>query len=290
MAISVLECGKSLQALKNNKSPGSDGFTTEFYKFFWPDIKHFVHNSFAAAFENGILSIDQRRGILTLLPKADKDLRFLKNWRPLSLLNTDYKILTKLLATRLQKVLPNIISEDQTGYIKGRYIGENIRTILDLFEYTNNKIDPGIIMFLDFEKAFDTISWEFLFDTLKAFNFGNSFINWIKVLYNSPLCCVTNNGYSSQFFQITRGIRQGCPISALLFIIVAEIMSINIRNHDGIHGITLNDKEILLSQLADDTTIFIKYKASVENILLLLTHFSKCAGLKPNKDKTEAIK
>ena len=280
LPISVLECGKSLQALKNNKSPGSDGFTTEFYKFFWPNIKHFVHDSFIAAFENGTLSIDQRRGILTLLPKADKDLRLLKNWRPLSLLNTDYKILTKLLATRLQKVLPNIISEDQTGYLKGRYIGENIRTILDLFEYTNPKIDPGIILFLDFEKAFDTISWEFLFDALKAFNFGDVIINWIKVIYNNPLCCVTNNGYSSQFFQISRGIRQGCPISALLFIIVAEIMSINLRNHDGIHGITLNDKEIILSQLADDTTIFLKDSTSIHNVLLLLTYFSKCAGLK----------
>jgi len=287
--ITIEECGKSLKELQNNKSPGSDGLTTEFYKFFWPDIKDHVFNSFEYAFVNGILSIDQRRAILTILPKPEKDLRLLKNWRPLSLLNTDYKILTKLLATRLQQILPNIINEDQKGCIKGRYIGENIRTILDILQYTNSQVNAGLIMFLDFEKAFDTVSWDFLFQTLKAFNFGETFIKWIEVLYCEPLCCVNNNGYASQFFQLTRGIRQGCPISALLFIMVAEIMSINIRNDDNIKGLTFNNKELKLSQFADDTTLFLKDKKSIEIVLKLLDHFHKCAGLKLNKEKTEAI-
>ena len=288
-AITIQECGKSLKELPNNKSPGSDGFTTEFYKFFWPDIKDYVFSSFEYAFQKGMLSLDQRRAILTLLPKPGKDIRLLKNWRPLSLLNTDYKILTKLLASRLQKVLPNIISEDQTGYIKGRYIGENIRTILDIIEYTNHKINPGIILFLDFEKAFDTISWKFLFQTLTSFNFGETFINWIKVIYTNPVSCVSNNGYSSSFFSVTRGIRQGCPISALLFILVAEIMSINVRKNEEIKGLHFNNNIVKLSQLADDTTLFLKDEISVGHVLDLLTHFHECAGLKLNKDKTEAI-
>ena len=144
-------------------------------------------------------------------------------------------------------------------------------------------------MFLDFEKAFDTVSWEFLFKTLNAFNFGESFIKWIKVLYTNPLCCVNNNGYASQFFKVTRGIRQGCPISALLFILVAEVMSNSIRDNNLIKGILFGDKEIKLSQLADDTTIFLRDKESIQHMLILLEHFHKCAGLKLNKDKTEAI-
>ena len=288
--ITLEECGKGLQALPNNKSPGSDGFTTEFYKFFWINIKHYVYNSFIYSFENGLLSIDQRRAILTLLPKPEKDLRLLKNWRPLSLLNTDYKILTKLLASHLQKLLPNIINEDQTGYLKGRYIGENIRSMLDVFELTNSKIDPGIIMFLDFEKAFDTISWQYLFYTLKAFNFGTYFINWIKIIYTKPTCCIINNGYSSQFFELSRGVRQGCQISALLFILVAEIMSINIRNDKKIHGLNISTKTITISQLADDTTIFLNDYSSIKQVFSLLEHFHKCAGLKLNKEKTEAVK
>ena len=145
-------------------------------------------------------------------------------------------------------------------------------------------------MFLDFEKAFDTISWEFLFQTLKHFNFGDNLIKWIKLIYNKPLCCLNNNLYASQFFELTRGVRQGCPISALLFILVAEIMSIKIRENKDIQGLTFNNKEVKLSQLADDTTLFLKDNNSIAKVLELLKHFQNCAGLKLNTDKTEIIK
>ena len=171
--ITVEELAKSLKELPNNKTPGSDGLSTDFYKFFWTDIKNYVYESIQSAFQTGTLSIEQRRGILNVIPKKDKDIRLLKNWRPISLLNTDYKILTKLLAKRLQKVIPSIVSTDQTGYIKNRYIGENIRTITDIIQYTALKNIPGILLQLDFEKAFDTISWNVLHQTLEQFGFGN---------------------------------------------------------------------------------------------------------------------
>ena len=287
--ITLEECGKSLRDLPNNKAPGSDGFTADFYKFFWLDIKSFVCNSFQYAYQHGILSIDQRRAVLTLLPKANKDIRFLKNWRPLSLLNTDYKILTKLLANRLQRVLPYLISEDQAGCLKNRFIGENIRKIIDIFENTYSKKDPGLAIFIDFEKAFDTVSWQFLFKTLTRFNFGNNFIWWIQTIYNQPLCSVINNGHASDFFEITRGIRQGCPLSALLFIIVAEVMAVNIRNNKNIQGLTFGEAEIKLTQFADDTTLFLKNYESLNVSLGLLEHYQYCAGLKLNKDKSEIV-
>ena len=287
--LTMKECSIALQSLPNNKAPGSDGFTTEFFKFFWSDIKQLVFDSFIYSFKSEELSIDQRRALLTLLPKPGKDLRYLKNWRPLSLLNTDYKILTKLLSIRLQKVISNLVSEDQVGYIKGRQLGENCRKIIDIFESTENKVDPGLALFLDFEKAFDTVSWEFLFDTLKAFNFGPEFIKWIKVIYKKPLCSVTNNGHAAESFETSRGIRQGCPISALLFVLVAELMSIAIRKEPGIKGLTLKNTTITITQMADDTTLFLKDLNSVQNCLKILNHFNKCAGLKLNKDKTEAF-
>ena len=256
--ITIEELGKSLKELPNKKSPGSDGLTSEFYNFFWPNIKEIVFNSLSHAFNNNTLSIEQKRGILTLIPKKGKDLRRLKHWRPLTLLNTDYKILTKLLAIRLQKVISSLISRDQSGYIKGRFIGENIRNIYDIIDFTALNNIEGMIVAIDFEKAFDSISWEFLFETLKCFNFGDNFIKWVKILYSSPECCVINNGYYSEFFQITRGIRQGCPISALLFILVVEIMAIHIRQNPNIHGIKYaQNEEIVISQLADDTTLFL---------------------------------
>ena len=214
----------------------------------------------------------------------------MKNWRPISLLNTDYKIIARILSNRLQKVLPSIINEDQTGYIKNRYIGENIRTILDILEHTSTKHNPGVIVFLDFEKAFDTVSWNFLHKTLDYFRFGESFKTWIKILYHDINSCVLNNGYSSPFFKIQRGVRQGCPLSALLFILVAEIMAIHIRKSKNINGLQYQNAEIKIKQLADDTTIFLKNYNSLENTLKILDKFEKAAGLKLNTSKTEAMR
>ena len=120
--LTIEECGTALSKLENNKSPGSDGLTTNFYKFFWTDIKDIVYESYIYSQNNGSLSMCQKMGILNLAPKEGKDLRLLKNWRPITVLNTDYKILTKALATRLQKLIASLIDPDQVGYISGRYI------------------------------------------------------------------------------------------------------------------------------------------------------------------------
>ncbi len=287
--LSIEEIGKGLRELPNNKAPGTDGFTADFYKFFWKDIKSYVYDSFISSLKKGILSIEQRRAILTLLPKGDKDIRFLKNWRPLSLLNTDYKILTKTLALRLQKVLPSIIHSNQTSGVKNRYIGENLRILYDTIEYTNMNLNPGIVAFLDFEKAFDSVSWKFLQKTLKAFNFGEYFRQWISIIYNLPECAVINNGHSSKFFTLSRGIRQGCPISAFLFILVAEVMAINVREDQDIRSINLNGSDIKITQYADDTVLYLRDLKSLEEAIKLLENFSLCSGLKLNKEKTEAI-
>ena len=159
--LTIDEIAKALNELENDKSPGCDGFTTNFLKFFWTDLKLLIFDSFRYSFENNLLSDEQRRGILTLTPKPNKDLRYLNNWRPLTILNTDYKILTKALANRLQTVIYKIVNHDQVGYIKNRYIGENIRIIEDLKSYTNLKQCAGYMVLIDFQKAFDSIEWDF---------------------------------------------------------------------------------------------------------------------------------
>ena len=282
------ECLKALKNMKNGKSPGCDGFTVEFYKLFWRNIKTLLIKSINYAFEYGKLSIDQRRGIITLIPKRGKKRILLKNWRPITLLNTDYKILTKCLAIRLHSVLPSIINLDQTGFLKDRYIGENIRTIADIIEYTSLKHQPGIILLLDFEKAFDTIKWSFIFDSLQLFNFGPNFIHWIKVIYTDIESTVLNFGNTTGFFKLQRGIRQGCPISPYLFIIAVELLANSIRMNDHIKGINVGRIEIKISQLADDTTIFVSDFNSVRNVLNLVNTFHGVSGLKLNIEKTVA--
>ena len=121
------ECGKALKEMKNQKSPGSDRLTTEFYKIFWEDIKQFYVKSINFSYQNGQLTELQNQSIISLIPKLEKDIMYLENWRPISLLNVDYKIATKAITNRVKTVLPKIINNSQTGFLKNRYIGENIR-------------------------------------------------------------------------------------------------------------------------------------------------------------------
>ena len=183
------------------------------------------------------MSISQRRGILTLIPKEDINLTDLKNWRPISLLNLDYKILSKILARRLEQFLRNLIHSDQTGFVCGIYIGQNIRLLSDIMEFTNNKQLPGILLYVDFEKAFDTLEWSFLSKTLEAFNFGPNFREWFSVLYNNIQSSVLNGGYTTNYFQISTGIRQGCPLSPSLFSLAVEPLALKIRQSPQCKGI-----------------------------------------------------
>ena len=281
------ECLAALKKLKNRKTPGIDGLPAEFYKMFWVDIKKIVLSSMNFAFANNSLSLDQRRGLISLVPKKDKDRQFLKNWRPIALLTTDYKLIAKCLASRIVQVIDKLIACDQTGYIKGRYIGENIRTVQDMISYLKFKNESGILLLIDFEKAFDTVRWSFIDKALKTFNFGNSFRKWVEVLYTNIQSAVLNNGYLTNFFTPQRGVRQGCPLSVYLFILVAELLAISIRANREIQGIQIKNTEIKISQLADDTSIFVKGPDSIPHIFQTLTEFSSCSGLKANVDKTK---
>ncbi len=180
----------TLKLLQNGKSPCSDGLTAEFYKFLWIDIRLFLVDSIKYLIENGELSIEQKWGIITLIPKKEKNRLFLINWKPITLLNVDYKILAKSLANRLCKVLPHIINEDQTGYIKGRFIAYNIWQIEDVIIYGELNHKPGLILTVDFEKVFDSINWNFIDQTLESFNFGPVFWgggcqDFFKFIYSS---------------------------------------------------------------------------------------------------------
>ena len=199
------------------------------------------------------------------------------------------EILAKTLANRLQKVIGYLISADQVGYIKGRFIGENVCIIEDMIQYTNKNDIPGLLVLIDFEKVFETIEWDFLFKTLKSYNFGKTFIDWIKLLYSNITACTINNGYLSHNFTLERGIRQGCPSSAILFILVAEILSINLRSNQKAKDITIDGLEYKITQLADDTAIFTKDLYSVQAFIAGFKHFENVSGLKLNLDKSEII-
>ena len=283
------ECFEILKLCAKDKCPGSDGFTVEFYLHFWPMLGEEMVQSFNHALTHGHLNITQRQGIIKVVPKKRKNKLYLENWRPISLLNIDYKILSKTIASRMSSVLPQLIHGDQTGYVKGRYIGQNIRLTQDIMKITQLENLPGMAIFVDFKKAFDSVNWDFLTKVLETFNFGPQIRKWINVLYTDITSCVINNGYASEFFSLERGVRQGCPLSGILFVLCAEILAHAVRNDENIKGIQIYKKEYKVSQYADDTTAFVADAESAKKLFEMLRAFQETSGLEINTTKTEGM-
>ena len=135
--------------------------------------------------------------MIVLIEKKDQDKRLIKNWRPISLINVDSKITSKALASRIKKVLNNIIKCDQSANVKGRYTGKSIRLVTDTLEYTAEHEEVGILFSADSEKAFDSIQHKFICAALKSFGFGPQFIQWVRTLMKNAESCVMNNGHST---------------------------------------------------------------------------------------------
>jgi hypothetical protein len=165
----------------------------------------------------------------------------MKNLRPINLLNTVYKLVSSCIAEQIKSVLPIFISNDQTGFIPGRYIGENTRLIYDILHFTEKQDIPGILVLIDFEKTFDSIAWMFIESVLDFVNFGFSIKQWVNIFIINITSAVAQNCCLSDFFTIQRGCRQGNPVSPYTFLLCAEILGILVRHNKDIKGITRDD-------------------------------------------------
>lgn len=294
--ITEQELLEAINSFSSGKSPGIDGIPIEMYKIFFTEIKKPLLESFNFSFQQGILSNSQREGVISVLLKQNpdgkyKDPKWLKNWRPLTLLCCDTRILSKCIALRIKNIIGDVINNNQAGFIKGRFIGDNLRQILDTIHFYENHQEPGLLFIADFEKAFDKIQWKFIKQCLSFFNFGKNLIQWFETLYNHPVSRVINNGHISDTFLLTQGVRQGCPLSPYLFILCIEILAIKIRNNPDISGLFPNGKEIKLTMYADDAIFFIKpTQSTLEGLIRELNTFSKISGLKPNFAKCNILR
>lgn len=266
------------------------GSLVNFIKKFCPELSPILIPALQNALDRGVAPESWKTASICLIPKKDKDLQDCASYRPISLLNTDYKILAKILARRLETVLPQVIKPDQTGFIKSRFGTDNIRRLLNVINSIQARKTPSLIISLDAEKAFDRVEWKFLFATLKRFNLGPKFIDLIKLLYASPQATVTTNGLSLKPFDIERGTRQGCPLSPLLFALVIEPLAESIRQCQHLFGITVGDEEHRISLYADDVLLYIsEADRSIPAILKCISDYSILSGYKINLSKSMAL-
>ena len=288
--LTVEECYHALQGMPCGKTPGSDGFPMEFFVSFWQTLGADLVRVLNVAYETGQLSTSQRRGLIIVLYKKNDRLDT-KNWRPISLLNVDYKIATRTISGRLLAVLSSIIGPDQTCGVPGRTISSNLFLIRDLLEYVEREDIPLALLSLDQEKAFDRVDWGFLLRTLETFNFGPTFLRWIKLFYTNIESAVVINGWTSAFFQPSRGVRQGCPLSPLLYVITIEVLAVCIRTSPGITGVQLPNslEQFKCSGYADDTTVAATSDASIEETFNIYGQFERASGARLNRGKSKGM-
>ncbi|GJV61243.1 RNA-directed DNA polymerase, eukaryota [Tanacetum coccineum] len=217
----VWDCGA-------NKSPGPDGFTFEFFRKFWKTLDQDVFQAVSDFFENGHIPRGCNASFIALIPKIH-DAKIVKDFRPISLIGSIYKIITKILANRLCNVLPCLISEVQSAFVSNRNILDGPFILDELLQWCKHKRKRAMIFKVDFEKAFDSVKWDYLIDTLRAFGFGQKWCSWINGCFETATGSVLVNGSPTSEFQFHRGLKQGDPISPFLFILIMETLHLSFK-------------------------------------------------------------
>ena len=288
--LDLKECHRALFETGRGKLAGMDGLPYEYYKTFWHIIgKDFVDVANFTLFQADSLSESQKQIIITLLFKNKGERVHLKNWRPVSLLCCDYKIMTKTLNNRLKAVLGAIISPAQQSGISDRTIFNNLYLVRDIIDYCTQKNIPGYILSFDQEKAFDKVDRGFLYAVLHEMGFGPLFIRAIKILYTDNVASVLVNGFVSDQFNIERGNKQGCSPSSNLYAIYIEPLSLAIQEEKKLTPLPLPGPPILIMQIADDMEVFLSDKANVEYLFNLFAAFKAATGSSINEEKTEGL-
>lgn len=277
----------AVMSLPNNKSPGPDGISAEFYKKFWYLINERYLSYINAAKSSGFRSY-RNTSSTTLVYKNKGEIYNLDYYRPIALINVDIKILTKALSNRLRPVLDTIIHHSQTAVDK-RKIDYTIHMLRDLIDLINKEDTEGALIFLDQEKAFDRVEHDFLFKVMKAFGIGNSFIDWLKVIYSNASTAIKVNGYFTNPITLKRGLRQGCPLSPSLYVLIIEIFAIQLRTNPNIVGFKVGGEKIISLHYADDATIIIKQNNCFKEVIKEIEDYEMASGAKVNYEKTKGL-
>ena len=291
--ITELELEQALHSLSDNSCPGVDGLTPKFYKKYWGILKKDLKDAYQHMFESGEMPMSLSEGLIYLIPKTKGVSEDICKWRPITLLNTSYKLFAKLLSSRLQEVLPKIIHVSQTGFMRERSIMDNVFTFWEATAVAVKNKQNLVVLLLDFEKAYDRVDWNFLEGTMHHLGFNTAWIKGVSCLYRNAHSQVLLAGGVGPRFNITRSVRQGCPLAPFLFLLFAEAMHAFISSQSiGLRGLAMpmHGQDILDSEFADDTALYVDGTlTNLQQVQGALSQFCIASGAKLNWEKTVAF-
>ncbi|CAM8914220.1 unnamed protein product [Rhodiola kirilowii] len=281
--------------LSPSKAPGCDGFSAVFFQKFWPEVKFDVATEVLQFFDNGTLNLDQNRTMITLIPKL-KQAKRIEDFRPISLCSVFMKIISKMMMSRVQPFLDQIISSNQSAFVKGRVISDNILIAQELMHFLKGRKKQKkayASLKLDMNKAYDRVEWDFLENMLLRLGFEETWIHKIMICVRTVTYVVRVNDDLTETIIPSRGLRQGDPLSLYLFIICMEWLSARINKsmlERKFGGLKICRDAPNISHLffADDSLIFLKARASeADELLNILSEYEKLSGQKVNFLKSE---
>ncbi|KAF1315557.1 putative Pollike protein, partial [Globisporangium splendens] len=278
----------AIRHMKATSAPDMDGLTAGFYQVA-PDVfGECLSLVFNDQLRRGVLLPSQRKSAVVLLHKKGSRAQP-GNYRPIALIPVDVKVLSKALTYRLQSVVPDLVHTDQKGFVKGRSIHHHVRFLADLQDLVTSRDEEAYALFLDFEKAFDRVNWDYMFRVLERMGCGSDFLQWVRLLYTEPQAhLVINQNIQPALFP-TRGVKQGDPLSALLFLLTIEPLGNLLRSHEEF-GVCLTEDHTSTSVFfADDTTLLGGSIASVQAQLELVEEYCNGSGAKLNLGKSNLM-
>ncbi|CAI7774037.1 unnamed protein product [Closterium sp. NIES-53] len=278
------EVKQALKDMAGDKSPGNDGLPKELFERHW-DLLRGDFMGFVKQFEESAVLPEEVQAAVTILLHKKGPREQIQNYRPITLLTSSYKVVARLLANRMKKVLGSVISEEQHGFLPGRRLSDAVSTVADVIEAANNDSEDWYLLMVDFQKAFDSVSRTFLFDTMALMGFPVRFIGWCRGLHGGSFTQLLVNGWLGDRVDVCKGVRQGCPLAPYLFLCAVEpICQEAKRRRLGV--CTEQGERLAYLGYADDTTLILNGKLQIRGAQKLLDDFGARSGLRVNKEKS----